>query len=270
LRRRGRTIVAAGRRLHAEWLGTPGPRLPTLVFLHEGLGCASLWKDFPEALCARLGLPGFLYDRWGYGRSAPLEGQRRPSYLHDEALTFLPEVLDRARIERPLLVGHSDGGSIALLFAAGFPSRPAAVVTIAAHVFVEAVTLAGIRDAVEAWHRTDLAARLARHHGGKAASVFWSWADTWLAPEFRDWNITGCLGRITAPTLALQGVNDQYGSPAQIEAIAAGIGRHCATALLPDCGHAPHHEVRAPTLAAIAGFAGTVLSAPGPGQDQRA
>jgi pimeloyl-ACP methyl ester carboxylesterase len=251
------TIKAAGRELAVQRLWPNGAADgPTLVFLHEGLGCIALWKDFPSRLCARLGLPGLVYDRWGYGQSEPLDRPRTTSYLHDEARLLLPAVLEQVGVTRSVLIGHSDGGTIALLYAAAFPSAPAAIVTEAAHVFVEDVTLAGIQAAGVAFATTDLPRRLARYHGAKTESIFKAWHDGWRSPEFRAWNIEAELPRIICPTLVLQGVNDEYGTTAQVEAIVRGVSGPARSELLPDCGHAPHHEAGQLTLDLIADFVG--------------
>ncbi|NJN48281.1 MAG: alpha/beta hydrolase, partial [Candidatus Competibacteraceae bacterium] len=174
---------AAGRRLHAEYL-QPSPKQlgPTLVFLHEGLGSIAQWKTFPVRLCNACGFPGLVYERWGFGNAEPLSRPRQTDYLHQEA-QILPEVLERCGVrESPVLIGHSDGGSIALLFAAAHPDRVRAVITEAAHVFVEDVTLAGIRAAKAMYRTTDLRDRLARYHGDKVDSTFRGWCDTWLRP----------------------------------------------------------------------------------------
>ena len=226
----------------------------TIVFLHEGLGCIGFWKDFPDLLCARLGLQGLVYDRWGYGASDPFDRPRTTKYLEDEARQALPELLDAAGIERPILVGHSDGASIALLFAAAFPERPLAVVSEAAHVFVEEEALAGIRLAVQAFESGDLERRLERHHGDKTKDVFDAWADTWLSPGFRDWNIEAALPAIRAPLLLLQGVDDEYGTAAQVEKIAKGVSGPVESHLLPGCGHVPHHQARERVLDLMTAF----------------
>ncbi len=254
-------LQAAGHRLAAERV-LPANALvgPTLVFLHEGLGCIAFWKDFPDALCARLGLFGLVYDRWGYGASDPFDRPRTPRYLEDEAIFSLPEVLAAAGIDRPILVGHSDGASIALLFAAAFPERPLAVVSLAAHVFVEEEALAGIRLAVQAFASGDLERRLERHHGEKTKKVFEAWADTWLSPAFRDWNIEAALPRIRAPLLLIQGAEDEYGTAAQVEAIARAVSGPVESHLLPGCGHVPHHQARERVLDLTAEFIGRRLA----------
>lgn len=214
-------VVADGRRLavrrlvpRAQPAGAGDP--PVLVFLHEGLGSIAQWRDFPAALCRATGLAGLVYDRWGFGGSEPLELPRPRDYLEREAERALPRVLEACGVERPILVGHSDGGSIALLYAAAHPARPLACITEAAHVFVEAVTLDGIRAAADAWRTGGLPARLARYHGDKTEAVFRGWTETWLRADFRDWNIEARLPAIACPLLVIQGADDEYGSKAQV------------------------------------------------------
>lgn len=239
-------------RLHDEWIDGPQQR-PVLVFLHEGLGCAAMWKDFPQRLCALAGCPGLVYDRLGYGRSDPLSKQRSVHYLHEYALIELPPVLARLLPGRPyIVIGHSDGGSIALLHGAARPDGLLGVITEAAHVFVEDVTLAGIRSALAAWQTGKLRG-LERYHGDKTAAIFHAWTDTWLAPAFAQWNIEGVLASIACPVLALQGEGDQYGTAAQLASIATRAP-HARQHLLPDCGHTPHLENPGATLAAMAAF----------------
>jgi len=248
-------IEAAGRRLHAQRIEPASARGPTLVFLHEGLGSIGQWKDFPTRLCQACTLPGLVYERWGFGRSEPLTEPRRNDYLHHEALDSLPAVLERCDItEPPILIGHSDGGTIALLFAAAFPERPRAIITEAAHVFIEEVTLSGIRAAKELYETTDLRRRLALYHGPNTDAVFRGWCDTWLREDFRHWNIIAELPRITCPALILQGGDDEYGTPAQIETIAAAVSGPVETVLLPDCAHLPHHQARERVLVLMQRF----------------
>jgi len=215
---------------------------PTAVFLHDALGSVSLWRDFPDRLCSALGCEGLVFDRLGFGKSDPWPRTPDHRFLEVEARERLPEVLRQAGVERPLLFGHSDGGSIALLHAAAFPSRPAAVVSIAAHVMVEDATLGGIDAAVEAWRTTDLPARLARHHGGKAEAVFRAWSETWRDPSFRGFSAVEAIRPVRCPLLVLQGENDEYGTLAQVEAIAAAVSGPVRTVVLPGLGHFPHRE----------------------------
>ena len=228
-----------------------------LVFLHEALGSIPQWRDFPAALCERTGLRGLLYERRGFGGSAPLAQPHRPlDYLHHEAREVLPEVLAAAGVTRPVLVGHSDGGTIALLFAAAFPGRVDAIVTEAAHVLVEEVTIDGIRRTEEAWRTTHLRGRLARHHGEKTEALFESWAGTWTRGDFRDWSILEELEAVSCPALVIQGVNDEYGSPAQVDAIVAAVSGPAHPFLIPGCGHIPHRQAAEAVLLAIRLFLG--------------
>ena len=218
---------------------------PVLVFLHEGLGCIALWRGFPAALCAALDLPGLLYDRQGFGLSDGLVLDRRIGYLEHEAHTVLPELLRRLDIGPHVAIGHSDGASIALLHGAGrVGARPdpnlRAIVSMAAHVFVEPVTVAGILDAKRAFETTDLPTRLARYHGDKTARTFANWAELWVTDEFRAWSMTDRLADIRVPVLALQGAEDEYGTPRQVEAICAGTGGPSVPVILPACAHIPH------------------------------
>jgi pimeloyl-ACP methyl ester carboxylesterase len=216
----------------------------TLVFLHEGLGNIPMWRDFPETVCRETGLPGIVYERRGYGESDGFESPWPEDYLITEATVHLPAVLDACAIEKAVLVGHSDGGSIALIAAATHPERIAGVITEAAHIFVEAITLTGIRAALHAIETTDLKAKLARHHGKHTDRIIRRWADTWLDPDFRGWNIESFLPGITAPLLALQGMDDEYGTAAQVEGIARGVSGPVKTRLIPECGHIPHVQAR--------------------------
>ena len=255
MQRNRAVIKAGGRSLAVQRLEPDGARAgPTLVFLHEGLGSIALWRDFPTRLCQRVGLPGLVYDRWGHGQSEHLDRARELRYLHDEAELFLPAVLEAADAAAPVLIGHSDGGTIALLFAARFPDRPPVIVTEAAHVFVEDVTVAGIRAAGRVYAETDLEARLKRYHGERTDSLFRAWHDRWLSPDFRTWNIEAELAAATCPALVIQGDADQYGTPAQVEAIARAVSGPAETALLPRIGHTPHQEAPEQVLALIEGF----------------
>ncbi len=231
---------------------------PVLVYLHEGLGNIELWRDFPDRLCQTTGLSGIVYERRGYGGSAPLPVWPM-EYLDAEANVYLPALLDACGIEAAILIGHSDGGTISLLAAAGGDQRIQGIVTEAAHIFVEETTLAGIREAVEAYENGDLKPKLARYHGERTETVFRRWADRWLSPEFRDWNITGCLPDITVPALVLQGVDDPYATTAQVTGIASGVSGTVRTELMPDCGHIPHMAAREKTLALMQRWINTII-----------
>ncbi|KAA5606624.1 alpha/beta hydrolase [Roseospira marina] len=252
-------VAVDGRRLSVRRVtpSTVAPGAPTLVFLHEGLGSIGLWKDVPEALCRATGLPAVVYDRLGHGGSDPLRAWPRPvGYLEHEAEHVLPRVLDALGLDRIVLVGHSDGGSIALLYAALRPAGLLGAVTEAAHVFVEPVTLAGIRAARTAFLRGDLRAKLARWHGRNTEGVFWGWNATWLTAPFPGWCMTDRLPSIRCPLLVIQGEADEYGTIAQVEAIVVGVCGPVTPFMVPDCGHVPHHQARAPVLAAMADTVG--------------
>lgn len=234
-----------------------------IVLLHEGLGSIGQWRsrqiDFPQILADRLGRPVFAYDRLGYGGADPLPGPRTVDYLYEEA-AIVPAVLDAAGIDRAVLFGHSDGGSIALLVGSEAPARVAAIVSMAAHVIVEDITVAGIAAARAAFDAPDSRLRqgLARYHGEKTDFTFGQWADLWPTPAFRAFDMTDRLPAIACPVLALQGAADEYGSPEQLRLIEAGIragGRGTVeTALLPDCRHAPQFQATDTVLALTADF----------------
>ena len=247
-------LTIGGKRLEYRWCGPRPEDAPTLVFLHEGLGCLALWRDFPAELAAATGCGALLYSRAGYGKSDPCELPRTARYLHTEGLNVLPEVLAALDVRDHVLVGHSDGGSIALIYAGGTSARGLrGVITEAAHVFNEEVTVAAIRTVREQYLQGDLRERLAKYHD-HVDVAFWGWNDTWLSAEFRLWNIESFLPDIRAPLLVLQGADDQYGTPEQVGAIAAQAGGACEAIVLPACAHTPHLERRAETFAAMKGF----------------
>lgn len=231
-----------------------GAKGPCLIFLHEALGCVEMWKSYPERLCQRTGLPGLLYDRQGHGGSDPLQGPRKPDYLNREAAEVLPEFLRKLGIDRPVLVGHSDGGTIALLFAAAHPDWPCCAVTEAAHVFVEEITRRGIREALSTYHRTDLQSRLAKYHGNKTDDLFRAWSGIWLSDAFASWNMLDELPSIRCPLLVIQGENDEYGTQDQVDRIVSRSAGPATPLLLPECGHIPHLEAEDRVLEAAGEF----------------
>lgn len=227
--------------------------LPPLVFLHEGLGSTALWRDFPGSIRASTGGAAMLvYSRPGHGRSTTLKGPRSARYMHDEALDVLPAVLEAFGMAAPVLIGHSDGGSIAIIHAgAGFPVS--ALVLLAPHVFVEDRSIQGIEAARAAYLGTDLPERVRRHHND-GDSTFWGWNDIWLSAEFRGWNIEEYLPGISCPVLLVQGDADEYGTLAQLEAIECGVRGRVERVVIPDACHAPHLDHRSEVIDAAARF----------------
>ena len=257
-------IILHGQRLETAWWGPRPPAAPTLVLLHEGLGSVGLWRDTPERLAAATGFGVFAYSRFGHGQSDPASLPRPMTYMHDEALQFLPRVLDAAGIQRAILVGHSDGGSIAAIYAGGVRDpRLAGIVLIAAHFFVEQLNIDSIARIRADFETGELRARLARHHAD-ADATFRGWNDAWLDPRFRDFDITRYLPTITVPVLALQGQDDPYGTPAQLDCLTRHVTVPLTTLLIPGARHAPHLEAKDATLTAIADFARRELGSGGP------
>jgi pimeloyl-ACP methyl ester carboxylesterase len=241
-----------GRHIEYARIEVGGKARPSIVLLHEGLGSLAMWRDFPGRLAHATGCDVLVYSRQGYGNSDPLTAPRGVRYLHDEALHALPELLDRLAIPRPILVGHSDGGSIALIHA-GAGIRPVAgVVTLAAHVLVEDISIANIAAAKTAYETTNLRAKLARHHSD-VDGVFWSWNRIWLHPDFRAWNIEEYLPRIACPVLAIQGEDDEYGTMEQMRRIGAKV-RDVELLELEDCRHSSHKDQPEAVLDAITRF----------------
>ena len=247
----------ASHRIEYERIEAARAARATLVFLHEGLGSMAMWRDFPRRAAHATHCDAIVYSRYGYGNSDPLTAPRAVRYMHDEAQIVLPQLLERLGIERPILIGHSDGGSIALIHAGTRPRAVRGVVTLAAHVLVEDISVASIAAAKTAYETTDLRARLARYHAD-VDSAFWGWNRIWLAPEFRDWNIEEYLPPIECPVLAIQGIDDEYGTMEQMRRI--GIGIHDVELLsLEACRHSPHRDQPRAVLEAIVPFAERVV-----------
>lgn len=240
-----RTVIPSGKTLH----GTP-----VLVFLHEGLGCIEIWRDFPDTLSRILGLPALIYDRYGSGGSEPLQEARSGNPFRREAEIALRDVLTGCGIDKPILIGHSDGGSIALHYASCYPGSPVGVIAMAAHVFGEELTINSIRKAVLAFETGGLREKLARYHGQQTDSMFHGWADIWLLKENWSWNMEEDLPAITCPLQVVQGENDEYGTLAQVDAIVRGVSGKTETLIIPDCAHSPHLQAREATLEGVAAF----------------
>ena len=251
-------VIVCSRRIEFERIEVARAERPTLVFLHEGLGSVSMWRDFPSRVAHATGCNALVYSRYGYGNSTPLKEPRGVRYMHEEALQALPELLDKLEIEAPILIGHSDGGSIALIHA-GAKVRPVTgVVTLAAHVMVEDISVSSIAATKAAYEEDDLRTRLGRHHAD-VDSTFWGWNRIWLNPDFRAWNVDEYLTRITCPVLAIQGEDDEYGSIEQL----ARIGREVADVellTLSDCRHSSHKDQPEAVIEAITFFVDRVTS----------
>jgi pimeloyl-ACP methyl ester carboxylesterase len=229
-------IEVDGIELEAVWVGPPRDGGPELVFLHEGLGSITQWRDVPSAIAAASGRPALIYARQGYGRSSPVAVPRPLTYMHDEA-ERLPRVLAAESITRPILVGHSDGASIAII-----ASRVAsALVLVAPHVFVEDCSALSIAKAADAYRTGDLRAKLAKHHAD-VDGAFWGWNRAWLDPGFRAWNLEACLPAIRVPVLVVQGDADEYGTLAQVDAIERGVRGPFERLIVPGAGHAPFRD----------------------------
>lgn len=251
-------ISVSGGPIDAEFLvAAKGSPDPMLVLLHEGLGSIGLWRSFPADVSAACGgLATLTYSRHGYGRSGPPELPRPVTYMHHEAEVVLPEVLSAFRVERPILIGHSDGASIALLYAAA-GNDVAGLVLIAPHVFVEDLTVAAIEASLVAYKTTELRMKLARHHDDVDAA-FLGWNDIWLSAAFRGWNIEDCLASITCPILLIQSEADPYGTTAQLDAIETGVQGPTIRVLVSTPGHSPHLEAPSETINAVACFIGSL------------
>lgn len=228
---------------------------PTLVLLHEGLGSVAMWRDFPARLAAATGCRTLVYSRYGYGESDVLDAPFATDFMHREAREALPELLAALDIRKPVLVGHSDGASIALLHAGDGRFEVAGLVVMAPHCFVEDISIRSIEAAKVAFETTDLPARLGKYHRD-VRRTFYGWNDIWLNPEFRSWNIEDCLPQILCPVLAIQGEDDEYGTMAQIEAIAAGATAAPDVELLKlaDCRHSAHKDQPLAVIEAINRF----------------
>jgi len=246
----GRTV-----RIEHCWIARERRERPLIVFLHEGLGSVAMWKDFPDRLCRTADARGLVYSRPGYGRSTPRAAEEAwgLDFMHRQAHEVLPALLTALRIEdQPWLFGHSDGGSIALLYASAFSDRLAGAIVLAPHILVEDLSVASIAKAREAYRETDLRARLAKFHNDPD-SAFWGWNDIWLHPPFKQWSIEREIETIVCPLLAVQGLDDEYGTLEQIRGIARRVPQ---TELLEvaDCGHSPHRDQPEQLIAACTAF----------------
>jgi pimeloyl-ACP methyl ester carboxylesterase len=254
------TVAVGGRKVEYSMIPAEAGARPVLVFLHEGLGSVALWRDFPDKVAHRLGVPAFVYSRFGYGRSDGLLAKRTPRFMHEEALDVLPLLLHQLGIEAPLLIGHSDGASIALIHAAlsGCPVR--GLVLMAPHVFVEPICVESIAAIRDTYFKTDLKARLAKYHD-HVDDAFLGWADIWLEQEFLAWSIEDLIGRIGQPMLLIQGRDDEYGTLEQLDRIEARAKVPVSRLVLDVCGHSPHRDREAAVIEAVVAFAERLVHA---------
>jgi len=239
-----------GHRIEYEFV--PAAAAPLIVFLHEGVGSLSTWRDFPRQIAQATGCSTLTYSRFGHGHSDPLEAPRRVDFMHQEALQLLPELLDRLEVEQPVLLGHSDGASIALIYAGGSGRPVSGLIAMAPHVMVEDVSIDSIRETKRLFEVTDLREKLARHHADPE-TTFRGWNDIWLDPGFRGWNIEGFLPRVACPILAIQGEGDDYGTMEQVDRIAR-LAADVELIKLRDCGHFPHRDQPEAVINAVARF----------------
>lgn len=248
-------IQINGNALHVQHI--PGPsQAAALVFLHEGLGSISMWRDWPAQVCTATARPAWVYSRLGYGQSSPLvdvrgAGRLKPDYMHEQAFDVLPGLLARLGVRQPpVLIGHSDGATIALLYASRY--EVSACIAMAAHLFVEDISLQAIQAARTAYVQGPLRERLARHHAD-VESAFWQWNDAWLNPQFHSFDIRAQCRQIRAPVLAMQGIDDEYGSLEQLHEISRAVP-HAQTMVLNNCGHSPQRDQPALITQVIAQF----------------
>jgi pimeloyl-ACP methyl ester carboxylesterase len=228
-----------GSRLEYRWIGPPPDAAPTIVFLHEGLGCLGMWRDFPGRMVSATGCGALVYSRMGYGASDPVPGPRPIEFMHEEALGVLPVVIEHFGLQDVVLFGHGDGASIAVIYC-GARLRPVrALILEAPHVFVEPVCVESIARVAQAYETTGLRERLERYHGGNTDSMFKTWTDVWLRPEFRQWNIEEFLPSIGSPVLVVQGEEDEYGTLRQVDAVLGQVSGPAESLVLPRCGHSP-------------------------------
>ena len=245
-------VVVDGKRLETLWIEPQRAGRPPIVMLHEGLGSIGLWKDFPAQVAARTGCGLLVYSRYGHGSSDKLLEKRPVRFMHREGEVVLPELLAKLGIVKPILIGHSDGGSISLIFAGKYPDAVSGLILEAPHVFVEDLSIASIAQAKTTYETTDFPQRLGRYHANVDAT-FWGWNDIWLDPAFRSWNIEEYVPQITCPVLCIQGEEDEYGTIAQVEAIRAGAPQ-TQIEMLPNCKHSPHRDQAEKSLASVAEF----------------
>jgi pimeloyl-ACP methyl ester carboxylesterase len=240
--------------INSDLLNNLNPE-PLLIFLHHGVGSVRQWADFPLLLSSSLKYPALLYDRYGYGRSEALSTSREADYLNHEGLVVLPELIDRLNIKNKLiLIGHSDGGSIALIYASLAPDNFSGIITEAPHVFVDDYSRSGVKKTVVDFESGRLKRGLRKYHEDKVESMFYGWADIWLSEKFRTWNIEEMLNKIEVPVLVIQGDKDEYGTISQVEATQTPFKERATVSIINNCGHSPHSEYKNDILGLMRNF----------------
>lgn len=258
-------VMIEGKQLELVWHGPPPQEAPTLVFLHEGLGCVAMWRDVPSRLAADTGCGALVYSRQGYGGSEAVTLPRPLDYMQQEGLTTLPALLAATKVQRAILIGHSDGASIAIVHAGAAgrhrseADRVRGLILLAPHLFCEEVSIASIERAKKEYLHGELRERLRRYHADNVDCAFWGWNGAWLDPRFRSFNIEEFLPTIRVPVLAIQGEADPYGTLRQLDSLAHGVAGPVEQLILPGCGHAPHKERPEQTRTKMAAFIGQVL-----------
>ncbi|WBV54012.1 alpha/beta fold hydrolase [Chryseobacterium gambrini] len=256
----GRIINVNGKKLYIEYQKTFENK-PTIVFLHDSLGCTQLWRDFPEKLVSQTECNVLVYDRLGYGKSFPmLTYERENNYMEQEA-DLLNDLLKELNINDIILFGHSDGGTIALIFAARYPEKVTATLCEAGHIFAEDITVKGVKDAFETYKTTNLPERLPKYHGDKVEMMVKAWTEIWLSDRFRSWNIECLLENITSPLLFIQGENDEYGTLDQVEKTISKVSGTAEKFIIPNIGHTPHKEIPDAVLQKSAEFINSIVKA---------
>jgi len=255
MEKENRNLIVNGKRLEVVWHGPLPEEAPTIVFLHEGLGCVAMWRDFPARLAAATSCSALVYSRSGYGRSDPCSLPRSIHFMHEEGQETLPELLKQAGVQKCILIGHSDGGSIAIIYAGSVTAIPLlGLVTESAHVFCEEKTVHSIRKAKEMFKKGDLCQKLKKYHEDNIDCAFWGWNDVWLQPDFKNWNIEEYVPKIKVPMLVIQGENDEYGTFSQVDSIARLAGAKAEILMVSDCGHNPHQEQEVAVFQAMKDF----------------
>jgi len=256
IKKTNRYIELSRGKIYSEYIEVVPDSKYIIVFLHEGLGSISQWKDFPELLCRMTGFNGFIYDRYGYGKSDIINEKREINYILEESNKYLPEILsdDLLRDKKIIITGHSDGGTIGLLYASAKPENLYCLISIAAHTFIEEVSIEGIKSTVEYYRNGDLKERLSKYHGERTDTLFRNWSELWLNEKSREWNMIEELKNIECPVLVIQGDNDEYGSEEQADTIIKGVSGFSKKEIIYNCGHIPHVQARDYTAALIIKF----------------